>query len=121
MWQADQAVAVKQKVAIARKEKRDMFEKHLSFQLKYAYESYARTFREIELKLLSERERAKQPQQAEHANEMIQIWTKAKQDFKRLAIGDGKPKEVETFKMFFNKKGYNSAEEMPQTKLFSLD
>ena len=108
-------------MALTRKEKHAMYEKHLSFQLQYAYESYARSLHDIVLKLMSELERVKQPEQAEHANEMIKIWTKAKEDYKRLVSGNGTPKELETFKIFFNKKGYNSAEEMPQTKLFSFD
>lgn len=97
-----------------------MFEKHLSFQLRYAHESYARTYLAIKAKLESELERAKQPAQREHATEMITIWTKALQDFKRYAKDIGTPEELETFNMFFNKKSYNTAEEC-QTKLFSLD
>lgn len=97
-----------------------MFEKHLSFHLKYAYESYARSLYDIEAKLRSEVERSQQPTQRTHANEMIEIWTKALLDFKRLIKRNGTPQEIETFNMFFNKKPYNSAEES-QTKLFSFD
>lgn len=96
-----------------------MFEKHLSFSLKYAYESYAKTQEQIEFKLKSEQERLKQQSQAEDS---VKIWTKALQDFNRLAIDKGTPEELETFKMFFHTaKSYYSAEEMPQTKLFSFD
>lgn len=96
-----------------------MFEKYLSFQLKYAYESYARTREHIQLKLNSELERAKE----QDAEDTVQIWKKAFQDFERLAKGQGTTEELETFKLFFHtSKTYNSAEEMPrQTKLFSLD
>lgn len=104
-----------------RKEKREMYEKHLSWHLQYAYESYARSLYDIEAKLRSEVERSQQqPSQRKHANEMIEIWTKALLDFKRLIKGNGTTEELETFNMFFNKKPYNSAEES-QTKLFSLD
>lgn len=95
-----------------------MFEKHLSFQLKYAYDSYARTQHEIELKLKSELERL---ERQSSASGVVEIWTKALQDFKQLASGKGRPEQIETFNMFFNKKSYYSAEETPQTKLFSLD
>lgn len=98
-----------------------MFEKHLSFHLKCAYDSYARSLYDIEAKLRSEVERSQeQPSQRRHANEMIEIWTKALLDFKRLIKANGTPEEIETFNMFFNKKPYNSVEES-QTKLFSFD
>ena len=89
-----------------------MFEKHLSFALKYAHESYARTHLAIKAKLQSELSRGDP--------ETIAIWTKAYKDFKRLANGSGSSEEVQTFNMFFNTKSYNTAEES-QTKLFSLD
>lgn len=98
-----------------------MFEKYLSFHLKYAYESYARSLYDIEAKLRTEVERSQQPgPQYLHAEEMIQIWTKALLDFKRLIKGNGTTEEIETFNLFFNKKPYSTAEES-QTKLFSLD
>jgi hypothetical protein len=112
---ADQGLAVKTRTE---KKRRAMFEKHLSFQLKYAYESYARTLEHIELKLKSETERLKVQQ---HAKDSVQIWTKALADFKQLAGGKGTTEELETFKMFFHTKSYYTAEEMPQTKLFSFD
>ena len=96
-----------------------MFEKCLSFQLKYAYESYARTEEQIEFKLKSEQERLKQQPQAEDS---VKIWTKALADFMNLAHYRGTLEQVETFKMFFRtSKSYYSAEEMPEQKLFSFD
>lgn len=117
MRQVDQRMAVKK----TGKQKKQMFEKYLSFHLKYAYESYARSLYDIEAKLRSEVERSQLPgPQHLHAEEMIQIWTKALLDFKRLIKGNGTPEELETFNMFFNKKSYNSTEES-QAKLFSFD
>lgn len=131
----DQDLALK----LSKKQKRQLFEDHLSFYLKYAHEAYAKTEQAIQAKLTSEEERLKywdriilkkrmevmeHPlSQRRHADEMIRIWKNALNDYRRLKDGTGSPEEVQAFNLHFasSTPTYYTAEETPQQKLFSLD
>ena len=91
---------VRVKSKYSRKERREMFEKYLSFHLRYAYESYARTEKQIRAKLISEQERIRLGQDAKDTEH---IFATALAHYRSLYTGVGTPEQIETFNMFFKK------------------
>jgi hypothetical protein len=108
----------KLKTKLTRKQRREAFEKHIPFYLRYMYESYARNRKQIQAKIDSEKERVEywnniiikkrreileHPQsQHIHAKEMLRMFTLALQEYNRFSDGIGTPEELETFRLFFS-------------------